>query len=184
MAIQDKTDEELMLMSVKGKNKGLHALYYRYKVRVFNFALRLLGHRSEAEEVTLNIFGGLFKRKYEFKEDELFIVWLFTLLLEFCREKIRDRPQEVAPDEWFKFHYQKETAGLSTIEETQQPFQDAIESLPQNLREILVMRELEKFSYDRMSKILRISTEEVCEQLFQAREHVRAQLTEILYEDI
>ena len=61
-----QNDEQIMLEFQSGREEAVKVLYQRYKIRVFNFTLRYLGNRADAEDVTADVFLSLFAKKYTY----------------------------------------------------------------------------------------------------------------------
>ena len=95
----EKQDKELIFEYQQGKIEAFEALFQKYKLRILNFALRILGNRADAEDVTGDVFLTLFQKKDQYKPKAKFSTWLFTIARNFCISRIRKRKRMVSM--WF-----------------------------------------------------------------------------------
>src|SRR5262249_31903395 len=96
----DDRDEDLMHQYSQGNSEALKVIFQRYKTPVFNFALRILGNRADAEDVVSDVFVAVFENKYRFDAKAKFSTWLFTVAHNLCISRIRQRKNLVSM--WFK----------------------------------------------------------------------------------
>ena len=66
--------------------------------------------------------------------------------------------------------------------ETQQKIQDCINRLDDEFREVLILRDIQGFSYEEISSMLNIAEGTVKSRLFRAREEIKQLLRKILGE--
>src|SRR6187455_1409802 len=62
---------------------GLH------RDRVFNIIYRMLGNRSEAEDVAQEVFITVFKTIDSFREESKFSTWLYRVAVNHCKNRIK-----------------------------------------------------------------------------------------------
>ncbi|MBI5149743.1 MAG: hypothetical protein HZA28_03115 [Candidatus Omnitrophica bacterium] len=63
----ERSDEEVLKDFLNGNDeKAAGMIFLRYKTRLLNFCLRMLGNRADAEDVTAEVFWAIFARKYTF----------------------------------------------------------------------------------------------------------------------
>ena len=113
--------------------------------------------------------------------------WLLKIVRNTCYTQLqKNRPQELATfDE--KIHSENddsmnpETLLLRSADS--QLLRQALEELPVNFREVLVLRELEGLSYSEIAEVSNIRLGTVMSSLSRARERLRQSLTSLLSED-
>jgi len=184
----DKTDEELIETYYQGKEEAVEMLFTRYKMPVFNFSLRILNGRADAEDATGEVFLSLFRKKYTPRAGVKFSTWLFAVARNACLTQIRKRKK------WLPMWLTKNESGeyeqwdipdtadlphevLGKREEALK-VRKAISLLPDLQKEALVLREYHHFKYDQISEILNCSLEQVKINIFRARERLRVVLKE------
>jgi RNA polymerase sigma-70 factor, ECF subfamily len=156
----DQRDEEIMLEYQAGDTKAIEMIYQRYKSRVLNFSLRVLGNRAEAEDVTGEVFLTLFSHKYTYDPQAKFSTWLFTVARNRCISHIRKRKKMRSM--WFTsndsgtFEQMEipDSRNLSREDlerkEAKLEVRRAISQLPFEQREAIVLREYHDMSYDQI----------------------------------
>lgn len=187
----ERRDEEIMLEYLEGNVEVADIIFQRYKNRILNFSIRLLGNRADAEDVTGEVFLALFSKKYTFNPNAKFSTWFFTVARNSCITRIRKRKNVVSM--WFTSKAGKlqemeieDSSQLSRDElvkkEREKKVRLAIASLPLEQKEAIILREYQKLSYDEISQILNCSLQKVKILIFRAREQLRAELTSLLKE--
>lgn len=158
----DSEEETLWREFQNGNSNAFASLFHRYKNQTYNFAYKMLGDKQTASDITQEVFIKLFKNNSKQIND--LKNWLFILTRNLCLNKLRDRKKEI---------------GLETIEEEssenkiQGPqvlkLREALNQLEPNLKEVLILREYQGFSYQEISEILDISASAVKSLMFRAR---------------
>src|SRR3989344_3868458 len=95
-----KTDEELIMEYQSGNIAALEEIFQRYKKAVFNFSLRILGNRADAEDVVGEVFLALSSHRYARREKTKFSTWLFTVAHNCSISRIRKKSR--FQDLWFR----------------------------------------------------------------------------------
>lgn len=189
----DKSDEDIMMEYTKGNQQVIGVIFSRYKSRILNFSLRILGNRADAEDVTGEVFLTLFSGKYTFDPKAKFSTWLFTVARNSCLSRIRKQKRMVSM--WFsskdasrEFTWEiKDDADkpndLLAKKESVIQVRQAIAKLVVEQREAIVLREYDRFSYAQISQILDCSLEKVKILIFRARESIRDDLSSLIREE-
>ena len=152
----------------------IEKLFLEYKQRVFNFALRILCNRADAEDVTGEVFLMLYTKTASYEPSETgakFSTWLFTVVRNTAISKLRKRKK------FFPFFESGPAEGKSEIPEIPDPkelpdrqaekqetallVQRAIQKLPLGQREAILLREYHEMSYEEIGQILKCSLENV-----------------------
>jgi len=180
----DQTDEQLMFEFQQGATEAFDALFTRHKKGVFNFSLRILSNRADAEDVTAEVFMKLFEKKSYYQPQRAkFSTWLFTIAYNVCISKIRSRKSTISL--WFKKDGANEETPWDIPDQTPSTpeklmtienvliIQRAIHKLPERQKEALILREYNQFSYQEISQIMNCPTGQVKILIFRAREFLR-----------
>ncbi|OGC78627.1 MAG: hypothetical protein A2145_02580 [candidate division Zixibacteria bacterium RBG_16_40_9] len=160
----DSDDQKLWREFKNGNSHAYETLFRRYKNQTYNFAYKMLGDKQSASDITQEVFIKLFKSQDNSKPINDLKNWLFILTRNLCLNKLRDSKKEI---------------GLEAIEEEssenkiQDPqvlkLREALNQLEPNLKEALVLREYQGFSYQEIAEILDISVSAVKSLIFRAR---------------
>jgi RNA polymerase sigma-70 factor (ECF subfamily) len=182
----DRRDEELIRDYLQGSQEAFEMLFERYKKPILNFALRLLGNRADAEDITADVFVTLYAKRYSPQPQAKFSTWLFTVARNACITQIRKRRRFISM--WFTQENTGEVQeweipdtqhlpsdGLASKESATQ-VRHAITQLPEAQREAIILREYHDLSYQQIAEVMGCSLERVKILIFRARERLRQEL--------
>lgn len=138
-----RQDSRLVQQAVRRAKEGdrdaLHFLYVRYAPDLNRYVNSLVGDHHEAEDIVQDIFAKLITRigKYE-QRDVPFTAWVIRVARNAALDRLRTR--RVIPTEDVRIA-DDDTAGHAQVNvERGQDLRHAIEELPEDQREVLVLR--------------------------------------------
>ena len=183
LALDDCSDGELAALALGGKQSAYTALLARYRDPVFRLVRATIGDTDAAVDVTQEAFVSAFAALKNYDSQRPFKTWISRIAINKCRDWARRR----AVRRFFTFALPIEAAVTiagDTISADQQisdraeldRVQSAIATLPQAIREPLVLRTIEGMSQAETAQVLGISEKAVETRLYRAR----GRLTELL----
>jgi RNA polymerase sigma factor (sigma-70 family) len=135
------TDNELMEAVRDGKVEKLAILFERHQTMLFNFFLRLTGHRAASEDLVQEVFIRILKYRAGYMGRSRFNVWMFQIARNAHVDYLRKNKATVGLDE--QFH---ETPGSEPLPDERFELDEeaalvrrALDRLPTQKREILVL---------------------------------------------
>ena len=135
-----------------GSPGALSALYLEHGAALFRLAYRLVGGREDAEDVVHDVFVGLPEALRRYEERGSFGGWLKRVTARVALMKLRSgkRRREVALDN---------AAGQAEPPATSERdgLQAAVDTLPDHLRSVLVLKEIEGYGHAEIAELLGIS---------------------------
>ncbi len=161
-AAPEPSDEVLLGRFADGDATAARLLTDRLGPRSYSVALRMLGNRAEAEDVTQEAMMRLWKMAPDWVSGQAQIsTWLYRVTLNLCVDlRRRKRPDtlENAPE--------PEDGAASVVERMQDAarkdaLQDALEQLPDRQRQAVVLRHIEELSNPEIAGIMGLSVEAV-----------------------
>jgi len=182
----EQTDDELMSRFSGGDMPALEGIFTRYKKPVFNFALRFLANRAEAEDVASDVFLAVVSGRYHYSPTAKFSTWLFTVTRNAYISRIRSGKKMFSL--WFKTEQgedqQMDMADQSLprpddalLQEEKSVFlEKALSKLPLGQREAIILREFQNMNYEDIAKVLNCSLSNVKILIFRGRENLRRDL--------
>ncbi len=181
----EHSDEELLRAYNSGDPKAFEGLFLRHKAKVFNFSLRLVNSRADAEDVTSEVFLALFNKRFKDEGKAKLTTWLFTVARNACLTRLRSAKHTVslwfkndkdADEQWDIPDQRDSAAEVLSQREQARKVRSAITRLPVEQREAIILREYFQKDYAEISKILGCSLDKVKVLIFRAREGLRKDL--------
>jgi RNA polymerase sigma-70 factor (ECF subfamily) len=166
----------------------------RHAPSVYRLALRLMGNEADAEDVMQETFLSAFKSVQRFEGRSDLGTWLYRIAHNAALMRLRRREPtalSVDPAEWDDGpaatpHELFDWCCLPERDfetaEARDELEAAVRALPEPLRVVFALRELEGLSTDETAEVLSLSTEAVKSRLHRARLWLRERLSEYFAE--
>lgn len=169
---------EIILEAKKGDQTAFCQLVAAYKGIVFRHAYALLNDRMEAEDVTQEAFVKVFYSLPKLENEYAFASWLTRVVtnLSYDKNKKLGSKKRMLSDELNEnLALQK---GPTPIESaiTKISIRDAMEKIPIDQRNVIILRELQGYSYAEISDMLQIPLGTVKSRIKAARENLKKEL--------
>ncbi len=87
-------DKDLIQRSQGGDRLAFNQLVLKYRNRVMGVVTRMLGDRSEAEDLAQDVFVKVYHALGRFQGDALFSTWLYRITANSCLNQRRKRRRE------------------------------------------------------------------------------------------
>jgi RNA polymerase sigma-70 factor (ECF subfamily) len=147
---------ELVARAREGDADALAFLYARFGRTLMALAFRLTSSRADAEDVLHDVFLGLPEALRQYEERGSLESWLkrVTARVALTRVRSRARAREVMLDDAFIAPTSGATDRLADLAAVQR----AIAALPDALRAVFVLREVEGYSHAEIAELLNITT--------------------------
>lgn len=182
----------------KAQSNDLHAfenLVGLYQNRVYNLCYHLTGNHDDAQDLAQEAFIRAYKALGNFRNEADFGTWLHRITLNvWLNIKRKNSHKVVSLDEPYEpgngSNIQREVAALDgdpleALEEKEFHglIRSALNTLSEEHRAVLVLREIEGYSYEEVSRILGCSLGTVKSRLSRAREMLRRGITDLGKQD-
>ena len=125
----------------------------RHEDRIFALALRMMGNRADALDATQDAFINAFRQTERFRGDAAFGTWLYRIAINACKDLLRKRSRwETSDDETIE---RAEPAPIRVEDEvvTRLELRDALERLPGDYREAVILHDLGGVPYQEIASI-------------------------------
>jgi len=151
--LQDSTDELLIQQFKDGRKDAFDLLYYRHLPKVYK-RVRYVVPENDVEDVTQEIFIAALNSIPSFRGDAKFSTWLRTLtnhkVAEFYRKRTRKQEPPISPLSDASTHTIGNTS--KTMEERVY-LQRALQNLPENYKEIILLRFAEDMQFNEIAEM-------------------------------
>ena len=164
--------DQLVARARDGLPDALSELYRRYGQSLMALAYRLIGSRDDAEDVLHDVFLGLPEALRRYEERGSLESWLKRITARVALTRLRGerRANEVPLDERLSTRGGDVADRLTDLVALQR----AIAALPESLRLVLVLREIEGYSHAEIAVLLEISRGASEVRLHRALKQLRA----------
>ncbi len=175
-----------------GDKKAFDRLVLGHMNRIFNLCYRFLGNREEANDSAQETFIKAYRSLNEFELRSSFSTWIYKIAINTCKNRVksaeyRNAEKTVSIDENVRSNEGGEhnvemgnevlsPANVLDRKETSTRIQSAIDSLPDEQREVVVLRDIEGLSYEEIAEITGNELGTVKSKLARAREKLREKL--------
>jgi RNA polymerase sigma-70 factor (ECF subfamily) len=181
-------DERAIVLRMRaGDHQAFGELVRKYMQRAYYGALGLTGSHDDALELSQEAFARAFRARDSIDPQRPFYTWYYQILRRLCfnlgRDEAGRRKKLIQQGSWLVSEEEQRQDGspeavlLQT--QLQQRCRLAIENLPPNEREIIVLREFQDLGYQEIATLLDIPVGTVMSRLYSARKRLAASLAEL-----
>lgn len=185
---QDREDAADMEALCGGEDVALNRIMGRHREKLFHYLIRLLQDESEAMDLAQETFVRVFLNREKFKPAHRFSTWMFAIATNLARDRMRwlsrhrnvslDAPQGSSEAKLSDTLVEGRLQPSEKLEENERvaEIKRALASLPEDLREALVLAEYEELSHAEIGEILKCSAKAVENRVYRARQQLREKL--------
>ena len=187
----DVSDLSLVRRVQRGDKGAFDALVLKYQHKLVKLVMRYVRNPAEAEDIAQEAFIKAYRALPQFRGDSAFYTWLYRIAINTAKNAVvsRDRsPVEYDldrsnTDESYDMQGRMKDSetpeGLVLTDEIRSTVNAAIDSLPEDLRTAIVLRELEGLSYEEIAAAMACPVGTVRSRIFRAREAIDRRLREV-----
>jgi RNA polymerase sigma-70 factor (ECF subfamily) len=184
---QELGDQELVKLAQQGDNRAFDELVRRYENKVYRLAFKILRHEDDAGEAMQDAFLSAYRGLKNFKSDSTFSTWLYRVATNAALMKYRKRRDGHISLEQSQ-SYDEDADRLEIPDWSALPDEDlltgelddilaeGLSRLPDELREVFVMRDIEELSNSDVAERLQLTVPAVKSRLHRARLQLRDRL--------
>ena len=177
------SEKKIIEKVLGGDANAFEELVLKYEKTVYNLALRMVGDRDDASDMTQEAFIKAYGSLSSFRGYSKFSVWIYRIAtnvcLDFLRSKSRKQQVSLTVSDDDDEDAQLDIPDPSSAPEQQlikkismQSVEEGLKTLPDKQRQILVMRELGGMSYAEIGKALSLEEGTVKSRIFRARKRL------------
>jgi RNA polymerase sigma-70 factor (ECF subfamily) len=184
MEASPKIEKEVIDSCKAGDKKAFGEVVLAYQRRVYNIAYRMLGNKEEAKDLAQEVFLSVFESIRALREEAKFEPWLIQITINHCRNRWKylkrrkyfqsdslDDPIETEDGEIPRQVYDPSDNPESLLEKKmiQDLVQRGLLQLKGEQRELIVLRDLQGFSYEEIGKLFSLPEGTVKSKIHRAR---------------
>jgi RNA polymerase sigma-70 factor (ECF subfamily) len=184
----DDRDRADMGRLTAGQDTALNDLMERHATPLFHFLCRMVGNEDDANDLAQETFVRVFKSCKSYRAEQRFSTWLFTIAANLARNHFRWRSRHPALSLEVENPVTEQSLGSSIPANTATPkeaalageraqaVRDAVKDLPEEMRQAIVLCELEERGVAEAATILATTPKAVESRLYRARQILRQRL--------
>ena len=157
------SDDEIMGKVRQGNIAAFTELFNRYKSEIINFIYRQCGDYGKAEDITQECFLRIYHNAGSYKSKGKFRNWALTIALNATRSLLVKKDEKNRPLN-LDFDIADKTVTLEKIiekKEAETIIQDALNKLPAEQKEIIILRHYHDLKFSEIANILDCPVETV-----------------------
>jgi RNA polymerase sigma factor (sigma-70 family) len=174
----DQELHQLIQQAKKGNEEAFAQLVTRFKGHVFRHAYAMVNDKMEAEDIAQEAFIKAYISLPKLENEYAFVSWLTKIVANLCYDRLKKIQKDM--------YHQTDTEdmellsrGSSNIEQSQVrlTIQEALQMLSIEHKTVIVLRDIQGYSYDEIAKILHIPVGTVKSRISIARTALRRELS-------
>ena len=173
-------DGDLMIRVQSDDEAALATLMENWELPVKGLLMRFLHNEHEASDLAQETFVRVWEQRSRFRSGAEFRPWLFSISVNLARNRLRwwKRRPEVTLEAWSGEGASETGAQAAEMRERAKAVRDAIDELPRDLREAVVLSEFEGMSHIEIATATGTTAIAVESRLFRARAALRKPLAQ------
>jgi RNA polymerase sigma-70 factor (ECF subfamily) len=176
-------DQQLLERFFSGEDESFEVIVSKYESRVFHTALYLTETSEDAEMVLQEVFLELHAKLLSDMGKTPLFDWLLQRTLDISVDRLINKKQEVVELPEHATTYQSMSEHVTSFTDRHENFctslQRATRNLPETLKFVFLLRDIQGLSLSRVSSILGINVFEARNRLHQARLRIHSELAQL-----
>lgn len=180
-------EARLAALARNGDRRAFEELVELYKDRIYHLAYRMLGRVGDAEDVVQETFLRVYMNLDRYDENQKFSTWIYRIGTNLCIDRLRKRKPSYSLDaempdaegtDWYSAlpSDQDTPEEELVLSETQQQIREAIDTLPEKYKSVVVLRYLHDMSLQEIGDVLNMPVTTVKTRVHRGREYLRKKL--------
>ena len=184
------SDQNLVRSAQSGDAHAFDRLVLKYRSRIVALAMRYTLNRADAEDAAQETFLKAYRGLRHFRFDSAFYTWLYRIASNCASNLLKARRHDSLKNavDFSRYHHARHRTRLwdmATPEELaltadiHRIANAALESLSDENRTVITLREIEGLSYQQIASAMSIPIGTVRSRVFRARDHIDQQLRDV-----
>jgi RNA polymerase sigma-70 factor, ECF subfamily len=169
----NRSDEHLLELALQGDGASFGELSERWRRKIFSFVCRYVGNAEEAEDLTQDTFAKAFQNLDRLADPARFSSWLYKIALNECRMRFRKKKNH----SHVSLADEDEAEGIDIVDgitpenrlrdkEVGLALRQAVEALPEEQREVILMKEYQNLKFQEISDITNVPLSTVKSRMY------------------
>ena len=178
-------DELLLRRACKGDVQAFEELMQSHESRIYAITLRMMGNREDAQDCAQEAMVRIYRAMGSFKGQSALATWIYRITMNTCLDELRRRKARkvTSLDSLVDNGWSPTDTGDTPEEhglrvEKQNALNQAIQSLPDDMRAAIILRDVKGYSYDEIASILDANVGTIKSRISRGREKLREILSQ------
>jgi RNA polymerase sigma-70 factor (ECF subfamily) len=179
----DLSDSQIIERTLGGEPDAFNVLVRRWERQIYGLTLRMLGRDDEAKDATQETFLSAYRNLSKFRGEAKFSSWIYRIALNICNTKLRGRSKSI-----ISLDEQREETGFELAADTEdlgshiqqeqitRHVRRALQGLPAEMRQVIIMKEYEGLKFSEIADILGIPLSTVKTRMYTGLSELRKRL--------
>ncbi|HEX2584363.1 MAG TPA: RNA polymerase sigma factor RpoE [Steroidobacteraceae bacterium] len=189
----EDSDTKLVELVQRGDRNAFNVLVLKYQHKVMKLVMRYVRDQAEAEDIAQEAFIKAYRALPSFRGESAFYTWLYRIAINTAKNSLMSGRKRLVdydldlqdPDDYtgqVLLKHGDTPERMLLTDEIRQTVQEAMRSLPDDLREAIMLRELDGLSYEEIAEVMECPVGTVRSRIFRAREAIDNKLRPLLDE--
>ena len=189
---EGEDDLDLVRRTQQGDKRAFDLLVLKYQQKVAGVVSRYLRDQADIQDVVQEAFIKAYRALPNFRGDSAFYTWIYRIAINTAknylvsksrRPPVRDVDAEVAEqlDAGERLKSRDTPEDELMMQEVERAVWQAINSLPDELRTAITLREIDGMSYEEIAQVMECPVGTVRSRIFRAREIIDSALQPLLH---
>ena len=177
------SDTQIIERTLQGEPDAFNLLVRRWERQIYGLTLRMLGRDEEAKDATQETFISAYRNLSKFRGEAKFSSWIYRIALNICNTKLRGRTKGI-----ISLDEQREESGLELAVESEElatniqqeqvarHVRRALQGLPAEMRQVIIMKEYDGLKFSEIAEILGIPLSTVKTRMYTGLSELRKRL--------
>lgn len=187
----DNTDQELVERVQRGDKRAFDVLVRKYQGKVAGLVSRYVYDHAEVEDVVQEVFIKAYRALDRFRGESAFYTWLYRIAVNTAKNHLvasgrRPPGQDVEAtdvantDAGYRLQDTATPERSLMTRQLVEVLQATLRTLPDDLREAIVLREIDGMSYEQIADVMACPIGTVRSRIFRAREAIDRELKQMI----
>lgn len=181
-------EDELIARCQRGDRQAFEQLVRKYQRRAYGIAYGVLKNPDDAMDAAQDAFVKVFRNIEGFRGNSSFYTWFYRIVVNVCIDRYRKRKKSRSVEYDDTYRRRDESVGVHPLhgntrpmnpgdkffqEELGEVLAEALDTLSENHRTIIVLREIEGMSYEEIAETMDCHLGTVMSRLHHARKNLQ-----------
>lgn len=184
----EASDDHLIARTLAGETEAFSILVRRWERPIYSLTLRMLGRDEDARDACQEAFLAAFRNLSKFRGDAKFSSWMYRIALNACHTRLRNGNSISYSLDQEDEHGRRMDVADTMLEsmpdqlqrhEQTQLVRRALQALPPELRQVIVMKEYEEMTFAEIAEVLGLPVSTVKSRLYTGLQQMRLRLNHL-----